>query len=145
MIEAVQNMIDELKDFDRLRDQILLDLAKDRERQIIQMNITQLQSGQSGEGSEIVPSYRPSTIERKKRRGQPYNKVTLEDEGDFHASFFVRYGDDFFELDSDDQKRVYLERKYGQKIYGLTDENTSRLIASIREEFIGEFRRKLLA
>ncbi len=145
MIEAVQDMIDDLKDFERLRDQILLDLVKDRERQIIQMNKEQLKSGTTGQGSEITPAYRPSTIERKKRRGQPYDRVTLEDEGDFHASFFVNYGDDFFELDSDDQKRVYLERKYGEKIYGLNVENLGRLINDLRDEFIQAFRRKVLA
>ena len=61
------------------------------------------------------------------------------------AADCAAHGDDFFELDSDDQKRVYLERKYGEKIYGLNVENLGRLINDLRDEFIQAFRRKVLA
>ena len=33
--------------------------------------------------------YSPLTIEIKKEKGQPYNRVTLRDEGDFEQSFYV--------------------------------------------------------
>jgi hypothetical protein len=137
MIDAIQRVIENIQTFERTSDQILIDLAKNRQRQIIKFNTDQLDSGQASDGSEVQPSYRPSTIERKKRKGQPYDRVTLKDEGDFHASFFVRFGSD--------QKRVYLERKYGTDIYGLSPENLGQLIGLINDDFIEALRRQITA
>lgn len=145
MIDAIQRVIENIQTFERTSDQILIDLAKNRQRQIIKFNTDQLDSGQASDGSEVQPSYRPSTIERKKRKGQPYDRVTLKDEGDFHASFFVRFGSDEFEIEATDQKRVYLERKYGTDIYGLSPENLGQLIGLINDDFIEALRRQITA
>lgn len=143
-MDSVSTLIDNLKDFERNYDQILIGLVKDREKEVIQMNTDQLFGGESADETGLSPRYTPSTIERKRRRNQPYDRVTLRDEGDFHASFFVRYGEDFFELASDDQKRVYLERKYGERLYGLTPGNIDRLTKDLKTDFVEAFRRKVL-
>lgn len=77
--------------------------------------------------SDYMP-YRPKTIEIKEIKGQPTNRVTLRDEGDFHASFFLNLGAESFVIDAKDEKRDGLVRKYGRQIFGLTDENRAELI-----------------
>lgn len=71
--------------------------------------------------------YRPLTIKIKRLKGQPVNRVTLRDEGDFHASFRVIADTNSFFIDATDPKTLSLLRKYGEQILGLTDENINEL------------------
>jgi hypothetical protein len=72
--------------------------------------------------------YSPVTIEIKKALGQPTNRVTLRDEGDFESSFFLEVGDKQFEIKASDFKTEDLIKKYGHQILGLTKENIAVLI-----------------
>lgn len=72
--------------------------------------------------------YTPLTIAIKKEKGQPTNRVTLRDEGDFHSSFYLEVGDEQFEIKASDFKTEDLIKKYGRQILGLTNENISELI-----------------
>ena len=67
--------------------------------------------------------YAASTIEIKKAKGQPYDRVTLQDTGEFHASFYVDARSDEFEIMASDWKADDLARSYGKDIFGLTDAN----------------------
>lgn len=145
MIDAIQNMIDDIVEVERTTDDIILDLVKTKEDKVIRMNIDdQLYQGFDSNGQSIKPPYRPKTVRKKKRKGDPYDRVTLRDEGDFHASFFVIYGGDEFELSAKDAKKVWLERRYGSAIYGLTDDNVERLRNLIREPLIDELKKRIL-
>lgn len=77
--------------------------------------------------SDYAP-YAPLTIEIKKAKGQPTNRVTLRDEGDFESSFYFEVGDTQFEIRASDPKTEELIKKYGRQILGLTDENLEELI-----------------
>lgn len=77
--------------------------------------------------SDYAP-YAPLTIEIKKAKGQPTNRVTLRDEGDFESSFYLEVGDTQFEIRASDPKTEELIKKYGRQILGLTDENLEELI-----------------
>lgn len=143
-MNVIAEKIKAIKEFQSQRDQILLALVKDRSGVVVLMNQDQLYDGFDGNGDQIAPRYRPSTIATKKRKGQPYNRVTLKDEGDYHESLFIEFGEDYFELKSRDEKRVYLERKYGNTIYGLIEENLNALIEDIEDDFINAFRQKAL-
>lgn len=77
--------------------------------------------------SDYAP-YADRTIEIKQAKGQPTNRVTLRDEGDFAMSFFLEVGDQQFEVKAGDWKTEELIKKYGRQIMGLTDENISRVI-----------------
>lgn len=72
--------------------------------------------------------YTPLTISIKEEKGQPTNRVTLRDEGDFEASFFLDVNDKQFEIKASDFKTEDLIKKYGRQILGLTPENISRVI-----------------
>jgi hypothetical protein len=72
--------------------------------------------------------YRPLTIAIKEQKGQPTNRVTLRDTGDFESSFYLEVNDKQFEVKASDWKTEALIKKYGRQILGLTDENISSLI-----------------
>jgi hypothetical protein len=72
--------------------------------------------------------YSPLTIEIKKEKGQPYNRVTLRDEGDFEQSFYVKADTQQFTIKAADWKTEDLIQRYGRQILGLTEENKIILI-----------------
>lgn len=71
--------------------------------------------------------YSPVTIQYKKEEGQPYDRVTLRDTGEFHHSFFLQIDNEKFTFDAEDWKTRDLTRYYGDEIMGLTDYNIERL------------------
>lgn len=108
--------------------QIVLDLIKDIEKEVIKMNVDdQLFQGVNSKGQKITPPYTPAYRKRKERRGLVADRVTTRLEGDYHDSFFITYHDDSFDLDAKDLKKRYLERMYSIDLYGLTDANKKKL------------------
>jgi len=77
--------------------------------------------------SDYAP-YADKTIEIKEFKGQPTDRVTLHDEGDFATSFYLEVGEKQFEIRAGDWKTEELIKKYGRQIMGLTDENIARVI-----------------
>jgi len=117
--------------------EIVLLAVKQNEKFVLDLNVNkQLYQGMNGNGDRIRPSYANSTIKRKKKKGQPYNRVTLKDEGDFYEGFFVEYGEKDFTLQGDDEKTKYLVHRYGRNIFGLTEKSIGDLIKMIEENYI---------
>lgn len=110
----------------------LQNIILDNDSYIIDMNATdQLYSkGINRVGVDIsdYAPYSPLTIEIKKQKGQPYNRVTLHDSGEFAGSFYLQVGLYQFEIKAGDWKTEELIKKYGRQILGLTDENIKKLI-----------------
>lgn len=106
------------------------EIIKEYEPEICDMNSQDqlYEQGKNRVGVEIMDymPYTPKTIEIKKIKGQPTDRVTLRDTGDFHASFRLIVERDKFTITADDFKTEELIRKYRQ-ILGLTDENASEL------------------
>lgn len=102
------------------------------ERFIVKMNAEQMNAGQLSTGQSIRPSYAPATIQYKKRKGQPFDRVTLRDTGNFHFSqlkAIARYKD--FVIDtslSGSRPYGFLMSKYGEDILGLNDKNKKELV-----------------
>jgi len=118
-----------LKDYADSINQQIRKIVIDNDYILIDMNATsQLRDrGITATGISIwdYAPYAPTTIAIKKMKGQPHDRVTLQDTGEFHASFYVDAREDEFELKANDWKSDYLERSYGKDIFGLTDENIS--------------------
>lgn len=112
----------------KLIQQIILD----NESYIVDMNaeVQLYEQGINNLGVDIADyaPYSPLTIEIKQSKGQPTNRVTLRDEGDFESSFFLEVGNTQFEIKASDWKTEELIHRYGRQILGLTDENISVLI-----------------
>lgn len=110
---------------------MMQDIILDNEAYIVDMN-AELQLYEQGVNrlgvaiSDYAP-YSPVTIAIKKAKGQPVNRVTLRDEGDFESSFYLDVSDKHLEIKASDIKTEDLVAKYGRQILGLTDENISIL------------------
>ena len=139
-----ETLRDRIAKFDQGVDQTVIDLCRSHQQLIVSLNVDdQLYQGQNADGSQVSPAYTPFTIRQKKRFGDPYDRVTLRDTGDFHRSFSVVFSPNEFTLVASDPKAVGLERKYGSRIYGLTDASIDILIGTIFPELQNKFKTQL--
>lgn len=100
-------------------------LEQNKEK-IVELNVEQLYDyGINSLGIQIdtYAPYSPYTVSIKKKKGQPYDRVTLRDTGDFHKSFEVVFDPSYFYITATDYKTEDLVEKYGGNIFGLTAEN----------------------
>lgn len=142
----IQDKIDQMTTFDENIEVIIMDLARQFEAEILDMNTDEqlLDEGIGSDDKKIVPIYRPKTITIKKQKGQTTKHVTLKDTGDFHRSFFINWSDTHFTISADDVKTLKLEKKYGVQMYGLTPESLDKLAELIRPGLINEFKNHVL-
>ena len=123
-------------------------IIQENEAAIIDMNAQEqlFESGENSLGVSIASyaPYSPITIEIKKMKGQPTNRVTLRDEGDFESSFYLVISDKQFEIKASDWKTEELVEKYGNSILGLTKENIASLTWDyIYPELLETFKKEL--
>lgn len=112
------------------------------QQRIVEMNVEQLYDyGMNSLGIRIdtYEPYSPYTVRIKQEKGQPYDRVTLRDTGDFHKSFEVVFEPVGFYITATDYKTQDLIDRYGARIFGLTPENKQDLtikyvVPVIREE-----------
>lgn len=89
--------------------------------------------------------YSEMTIQIKMEKGQPYDRVTLRDEGDFQDSFYMDVGNSSFEIKAGDVKTEQLIAKYGRQVLGLTNENLQKIITEyIYPDVLGVVKRILV-
>lgn len=125
---------------------LLEEIVRDKEDVIIAAitNDQLFRRGVNGRDEKIMDymPYRPSTIRRKLKKGQPTTRVTLKDTGEFYESMFVVFDSEGFYITSNDDKAKYLVEKYGSTIFRLTNKNFTRILRShIRKELIKRIRR----
>jgi len=125
-------------------DRIVSDLIRANNVLVADLQRAQLMAGKDAEGQEITPEYRPSTKAIKRRKGQPTDKVTLKDTGKFYKATKAIILSDRFELDSLDIKRNKLTDKYGEQIFGLTEENIAILREKIKPSILEIVRQQIL-
>ena len=107
--------------------------VKESEDMIIALNTDEqlYNKGINNDGSPVEPAYTRTTVSIKKKKGQPSNRVTLKDTGDFHDSFKAKVERNKVTIYATDKKAAKLEKKYGSKIYGLTKENKDNYSSNI--------------
>jgi hypothetical protein len=103
------------------------------------LNRAQLMEGIRSDGSKIEPPYAIKTTHIKRAKGQPYDRVTLYDEGDYQAAIKATdVNKKVIALESSDWKAEELIAKYGPNIEGLTDENieiaSEAMLPSLEEQ-----------
>ena len=128
---------DELRDIILQKQEIIKNYV--REQQLYRRGIT-------GDGKRIKDThpYTPRTIANKRAKGQVTTRVTLKDTGRFYDEFDVVVTSEGFYITSYVDYSVHIEKKYGDKIYRLTDENLTRLLrVHIRPELMRRLKRKL--
>ena len=129
---SIRNLAWRLRKFDEILGKELVNEIMSHEKEIIEAVVqNQLyEHGINGTGVEIMSyePYRPRTIKNKRRKGQPYNRVTLKDTGEWYNSLRLVYDVDGFFITSTDEKNTYLKKKYGPTILRLTNENLSMIL-----------------
>jgi len=95
---------------------------------IADFNRKQLFAGKRSTGTDIKPEYAAFTILIKDQKGQPTDRVTLKDTGEFYEDIEVDVNSETFELISTNEKTEDLKAKYGQRILGLSDNNKSEYV-----------------
>jgi hypothetical protein len=104
---------------------------------------TSLQRGQLFQGVDrndlaISPPYSSRTIAIKKTKGQPIDRVTLKDTGDFYRGILIDVRGDLFVTESADEKNLSLQNKYGKDIFGLNRESKIEWIKTLKPVFFNE-------
>lgn len=125
---ALNKLLKKVKTVERgLSDNIFLkDILEERETEIVELN-TQEQLYEKGENALgiSIADYEPYsdyTLDLKAIKGQPTDRVTLRDEGDFHRSFGLELLDDRVQFYASDWKTIELIKRYGE-IMGLNEQN----------------------
>ena len=131
VVAAIQFQINGLKTFENSIAKLIQEIILDNESVIVELNSEEqlYEQGINTYGVKIsdYQPYTEVTIEEKKMKGQPTNRVTLRDEGDFENSFSIRITSTYFQIIAGDWKVEELTKKYGDEILGLTDENILEL------------------
>lgn len=101
-------------------------------------------SGILSDGKEIqrlgakYKGYAPATIRIKEQKGQPTDRITLKDTGDFYFEEFADVRSEGIIADSADEKSAKLQKDYGPKIFGLADPSKQEYIDKVGPELIGQ-------
>lgn len=138
---TLRNLEYRLRAFKDSLPMLLEDIINDKQDVIVSAiaNDQLYRRGVNGDDKKIMDymPYTARTIKIKKKKGQPTTRVTLRDTGDFHKSMFVVFESDGFYITASDKKTPWLTKKYGDKIFKLTNKNLTRIIRShIRKELV---------
>lgn len=103
----------------------------------------QLFSGKNSKNNFIRPAYKPITRRIKRAKGQPTDRVTLKDRGDFYDGIVADIGTKVYSLTSTDSKTFSLEGKYGENIFGLNKISRAGYAMDLRPVFIKNIKKAL--
>lgn len=138
-------------------DQLALEIAQQDKFQdlVIELNTREqlFDKGEDSQGVKLVGknivvdgSYSPTTIKIKRAKGQPTNRITLSDTGEFYASFVIKPFKGGFTIDADDEKPDHdLFDEFGEDIVGLNDENLQTIINFFRDAILEKINSRIKA
>jgi hypothetical protein len=124
--------------------QALKEAAMQHRQDALDLQQEQQYAGKEATGQEITPAYARLTVQIKKAKGQPADRVTLKDTGAFYRQQYTAFQNDHFEIKSRNGKTPKLLEKYGENIFGLTAGNKARLAGWIKPDMQRIYRSKLL-
>lgn len=125
---TIRNLEYRLRKFKPVLESALREEIRNHEDVITGLIQTQLWMGVDGYGNEIKPPYTLTTVRYKKKKHQPYDRVTLYDTGDFYKSLRVEIEEDGFRIVSDDEKAQDLLDRYGEKVFRLMNESLMEIV-----------------
>lgn len=96
------------------------DAMKKHKEEIVALNKEQMYYGKLSNGRDIAPPYSPLTVNEKLKKGQPYDRVTLEDTGKFKRGMNMKVTREYYEMYSTDPKQIKLIEQYSAEIFGLS-------------------------
>ncbi len=118
----------------------------ENQEEILDLNVAQLEVGKDALG-ELLDDYASDAYAQFKQAlgsKSPLGTPDLILEGDFTEGFVLKVdGADFF-ITSTDEKKDRLRDKYGEDIFGLSEESLEIIRPAILESFLIRFRNGLL-
>ena len=137
--KGIKKFRDNIGDLYSVVEKVFFNEARKQEEILADFNREQLFDGKREDGSDIKPSYKPSTVKIKKIKGQKVSNVTLKDTGKFHRSIKVDVGGKEMEYSASDSKFPKLQDKYKGKstLLGLTKPNRVEFVSLIAP-YVGE-------
>lgn len=123
-IKKIQRIITFLLSFETLLFELTEEFFRENEPMLVAMNQGQLWEGKRADGTAL-PDYTPFTKRIKAEKGQPFDRMTLKDTGDFYEGFFVKIDSTSKTVvfSSKDEKTVELTTRYGRLVFGLSSQN----------------------
>ena len=120
-IELIDKWTKKLSD---IEDAIYKDLAKaiNKNSALLVAIQTQYQLFDRGEDSmamTLLPSYAVSTIARKKKKKQPFDRVTLKDTGAFYESITIDASNNVMTIKASVNYTSFLLNRYGRDVFGI--------------------------
>jgi hypothetical protein len=115
-------------------------IVQSMEVDMVEMEQKRMFEGLLSTGEPTTPYYTPFTVAIKTAKGQPTDRVTLKDTGDFYNAMFVEVIGDSVVFDSKDYKSEDLKDKYGETIFGLSDENRTEVKSMFAQRLLQWFR-----
>lgn len=115
----------------------------ENESQILDLNRRQMFAGNDANEDPITPEYTPFTKFLKDEKGQPFDRVTLNDTGAFYQSMFLQPFGNEFEVQATDSKTPDLREKYGIDILGIADSDLDDAAEIIKDTLIESYANEL--
>ena len=117
----------------------------DLKKYIIKLNtIDQLFDDGIDSLGDSLGEYSPFTVELKKIKGQPTDRITLKDTGKFYKTFKIEVKNDSFFINANPIKEDNnLFDDFGNEIVGLTEENQIKVSKIILDNTIKYIRKRL--
>lgn len=127
--QTIDSVIEGLQKFENEVDQYVLDVVEENKEIVLDLNTEEqlFEKGIDSKGEKILPNYTPYTVNIKQVLGQPTDRVTLRNTGNFHNSFYLKRAAKEIEISATDEKTEALVDKYGNEIFGLTPENLEEI------------------
>ncbi len=125
-------------------DRVVLEIIRDRQAQVIDLNLLQLDAGTDAYGKPLDPPYRSAKYADFKLTLNPKGVVDLKLTGDFWDGFFVVADQYPVTFGSKDSKSAELEAKYGKEIFGLDAKSMDSLKEIILPDLQEHIKRLLL-
>ena len=110
-------------------EKIVHDAVFENESELVDALQDQLQTGRDQTG-DFIGEYKDEDYAKMKFSMNPragFNKVDLKLEGDSYSGMHLEEAGKDFQIRSTDSKSESLEQRYGEWIYGLTDENLGKV------------------
>ncbi len=150
MLESVKDILNKAINLDEVKAwYFAIDI--DMQNNIIKLNtIDQLFNDGIDSLGDSLGEYSISTIEGtssylgKKAKGQPTDRITLKDTGDFYKTFKVEVKDDSFFINANpikDDSNLFDD--FGSEIVGLTEDNQKKISKTILDNTIKYIRKQL--
>lgn len=133
-LEDIEQIISPINVYRLVNNSIL-----EHESQILDLNRRQMFAGNDANGNAITPEYTPFTVSIKQEKGQPFDRVTLNDTGAFYQSMFLQPFDNGFEFEATDEKTAELKEKYGENILGIAESDLDDAAEIIKETLIESY------